>query len=77
MEVWVAVISYEHGTDLYAARTEAKLFEQLAKYCRSWWEDTDIAEEPPPDDNHACVMVYFQHCTKNETLELTSVDLED
>lgn len=78
MEVWVGRISHRHGTDFYVAKTEEGLFRQLAKYCREWWVDTEIDAEPPNDDP-ACVFVYFESPSvmDTETFEISTATLED
>jgi hypothetical protein len=36
--IWVGVIEHKHGTNQYAASTEAGLWAQLAGFCREWWD---------------------------------------
>lgn len=57
-EIHVAAIDHRHGTDLYAALSEAELDSQLAGYCRVWWGDLDDPGDPPKQDEEV-ITAYF------------------
>jgi hypothetical protein len=47
MNVWIATISHRHGTDVYAAKTERKLYSRLVDYVMQWWEDEISGTDVP------------------------------
>jgi hypothetical protein len=59
-QIWIAAIDHKHGTNLYASETEAGLYQQLAEYCRDYW-DQDGPNEPIPSDDREIIKTYFDH----------------
>ena len=47
MKIWIAVVEHRHGQNVYAARTKAKLMDQLYAYVKQWWESEMPDEELP------------------------------
>jgi hypothetical protein len=57
--IHIATVSHRHGTNIYAAKSEAGAYRQLAEYCREWWAETGIKEQPGEDDG-AVISAYFE-----------------
>lgn len=41
MQIFIAVIEHKFGNDAYAASTNDKLYERIAKFCNSWADDVN------------------------------------
>jgi hypothetical protein len=80
VKVWVATINHRHGTNVYAARTERKLYAALVDFAMTWW-DTEITSEERPilsdrrsHSNNRCVVDrYFELST--ESLDVGETEL--
>jgi len=49
MSIWVAVVEHRHGQNVYVARTEYGVLDQLYDYVQEWW-DSEIPDEEMPTD---------------------------
>lgn len=69
MKVWIAVVCHRHGVNTYAAKTRAKLMEQLYKFVEEWWDD-EMPKDRCPIGNRSpeeAVREYFENA--DETLD--------
>jgi len=63
--IHTAAVEHEDGLNIYAALSDEELTEQLAAYCRKWWDDIRLSSpdelpEEPPEDDEKCVETYFE-----------------
>lgn len=78
--IYVAVVEHMSEMDVYTDVTEEGLERQVAAYCRGRWDTTSRAvsgcKRPPPDDNKACIDLYFEdHETDLLTTRVSSVGI--
>lgn len=80
MQIHVGIITHRHGNNAYAARTTERLDEQLANYCRDWWE-SDGPDDGMPSDDRELIDRYFQYHADmldgDESYETHTCELED
>lgn len=76
MKIWIAVIEHRHGHNVYAARTKAKITNDLYDYVKQWWESEIPEEMPVKLSKKEAVDKYFE-MVEHEWLEtVTSVNVE-
>lgn len=77
MKIWIAVVGHRHGQNVYAARTKAKLVDQLYAYVKQWWESEIPDEELPAGlPKKEVVDRYFEHVGHEWLETLTAVTVE-
>ncbi|MGQ7794497.1 hypothetical protein ACUN0C_18995 [Faunimonas sp. B44] len=74
-KIWVASITHNYGTDLYAARTKKGILRQIHAYVEEWWEHEGL-EGPMPDDEEEAISEYFEH-VDDEWCDYEEVEMEE
>jgi len=77
MKVWVGVVVHEFGMNQYAAKTKAKLEDQIYEYVEEWWPHEFPDESFPAHwkNKRRVIDCYFQWC-ENETCEIEQLSYE-
>ena len=77
MKIWIAVVEHRHGQNVYAARTKAKLLDQLYAYVKQWWESEIPDEELSPKlSKRTAVERYFERVGHEFLQTMTTVTVE-
>ena len=82
-KVWVGVVRHRNGHDLFAADTEARLYDKLADFCAQHWHEvahamtgsTGDEMEQPPENARELVDEYFERHGDDEWVDIEEVNL--
>lgn len=54
----IILVHHGHGEDVLQGKSEEKVIDQLAKYCRQWWSDVH-KNKPKPENRDELITQYF------------------
>jgi hypothetical protein len=57
--VYVGLVEHKHGTNIYAGKTEEAVWDQIAAFCREWWEEEGISGSSDGLDDTSLINRYF------------------
>jgi hypothetical protein len=69
---WVLIIGHKQGWDYTLHVSEADARAELATYCRTWWEERQLAMPLPLDDD-AVIDRYFDAVPEEWDIGMRSV----
>lgn len=74
MRIFVGCATHQYGATMFSAHSEAKLIEQVADWCRTYWP---LLPKNPyqPKNNLETIQQYFEEC--DEEFHMGECDLED
>lgn len=77
MEIFVTLVTHQHGTNLYANASKEGARKALVAYCKEYWSDRmdqDLPEDPSLLEDQAIIDGYFND-HEDEWGEITPVVL--
>lgn len=79
-KVWILTVRHSHGSDCWAAATEALALQQLREYVDEWWEHEKAAwtsGKPPrrPRNADTRVTKYFEELAPDETFAIEETEV--
>jgi hypothetical protein len=67
--VWVGLVQHACGTNIYAEKTEQKVWKDITQFCRYWWEDEAVPGSPDGLTDEEIREKYFDHTHTDSMIE--------